>query len=75
MLAALASVSQAGKVIPAQKPVKDLAAAGLFELIEAKQVDVKLVNKNEASGNLLIENKSIRHSIFSCLKRLSASMC
>ena len=59
VLAAFATVSQAGKaVIPAQKPVKDLPAAGLFELMEAKQVDVKLVHKNEAAGNLLIENKS-----------------
>lgn len=58
MLTALASVSQAGKVIPAQKPVKDVPTVGLFELIEAEQVDVKLVHKNEASGNLLIENQS-----------------
>lgn len=57
-MAALTTVSQAGKVIPAQKPVKDVAAVGLFELMDAKQVDVKLVHKNEAAGNLLIENKT-----------------
>lgn len=57
VLAAFASVSDAGKpVIPAQKPVKDLAAVPLFEAMDAKQVDVKLVHKDETAGNLLVQN-------------------
>ena len=59
VLAALATVSQAGKpTIPAQKAVEGLPAMPLFETMDAKQVDVKLVHKDEASGNLLIENKT-----------------
>ena len=59
VLAALATVSQAGKpTIPAQKAVEGMPAMPLFETMDAKQVDVKLVHKDEASGNLLIENKT-----------------
>jgi hypothetical protein len=59
VLAAFATVSEAGKpAIPAQKPVKGLPAVGLFEIMAAKQVDVKLVHKNETAGNLFIESKS-----------------
>lgn len=59
VLAALTTVSEAGKpAIPAQKAVDGLAVEPLFEMIEADQVDVKLVQKNEAIGNLLVENKS-----------------
>jgi len=59
VLAALTTVSEAGKpTIPAQKAVESLPVVPLFEMIEAKQVDVKLVQKDEAVGNLLVENKS-----------------
>ena len=58
-LAALTTVSEAGKpAIPAQKEVEGLPAVPLFEMIDKEQVDVKLVQKNEAVGNLLVENKS-----------------
>lgn len=61
VLSALVSVSKAGKaVIPAQKPVKDSAIVPLFEAMEAKQLDVKLVHKDESSGNLFIENKTVQ---------------
>jgi hypothetical protein len=57
VLVGLAAVSQAGKpVIPAQKPVDDVVAVSLFEAMEARQLDVKLVHKDEASGNLFVEN-------------------
>ena len=59
VLASLAAVSEAGKpTIPAQKAVEGVPAVPLFEMMEAEQVDVKLVQKDEASGNLLVENKS-----------------
>lgn len=59
LLAVFSSVANAGKpVIPAQKPVADLAAIPLFEAIEAKQVDVRLLHKDESAGNLFVENKS-----------------
>jgi len=58
VLAALAAVSEAGKpAIPAQKPVDGLPVVKLFDVMQAEQVDVKLVQKDEASGNLFIENK------------------
>lgn len=58
VLAAFASVSQAGKpAIPAQKPVDGLPVVNLFDATQGEQVDVKLVQKDEASGNLFIENK------------------
>jgi hypothetical protein len=57
VLTALAAVSEAGKpAIPAQKPIKGLPAVKLFDAMQAEQVDVKLVQKDEASGNLFIEN-------------------
>lgn len=59
VLAALTTVSEAGKpAIPAQKAVEGLPVVPLFELIDEEQVDVKLVQKNEAVGNVLVENKS-----------------
>jgi hypothetical protein len=59
VLAAFAAVSQAGQpAIPAQKAVEGLPAVPLFELLAAEQVDAKLVHKDEASGNLFVENKS-----------------
>lgn len=59
VLAALTTVSEAGKpTIPAQKAVEGVPAVPLFEMMEAEQVDVKLIQKDEASGNLLVENKS-----------------
>lgn len=59
VLAAFTSVSHAGKpVIPAQKPVKDLAAVPLFDAMDAQQVDVKLVHKDESAGNLLVGNQT-----------------
>jgi hypothetical protein len=59
VLAAFAAVSQAGKpAIPAQKAVEGLPVVPLFELLKAEQVDAKLVQKDEASGNLFVENKS-----------------
>ncbi|MFT5326173.1 MAG: hypothetical protein ACI8P0_004048 [Planctomycetaceae bacterium] len=59
VLAALATISEAGKpAIPAQKAVEGLPVVPLFEMIKAEQVDVKLVQKDEAIGNLLVENKS-----------------
>lgn len=59
VLTAMTTVSEAGKpAIPAQKAVEGLPAVPLFEMIEAEQVDVILVQKNEAAGNLLVENKS-----------------
>lgn len=58
VLAAFAAVSQAGKpAIPAQKAVEGLPVVPLFELLKAEQVDAKLVHKDEASGNLFVENK------------------
>lgn len=58
MLAAFAAVSQAGKpAIPAQKAVEGLPVVRLFELLKAEQVDARLVHKDEASGNLFVENK------------------
>lgn len=59
VLAVFAGVSQAGKpAIPAQKAVEGLSVVALLEMIDEKQVDVTLVQKNEAAGNLLVENKS-----------------
>ena len=59
VLAASATVSEAGKpAIPAQKAVDDLPATLLFEAIEASQIDVKLVHKDESTGNLFVENKT-----------------
>jgi len=59
VLAAFATVSEAGKpAIPAQKAVEGLPVVPLFEVMKADQVDVKLVHKDEAVGNLLVENRS-----------------
>jgi len=45
-------------VIPAQKPVAELDPVPLFDGIDAGQLDVKLVHKDESSGNLFIDNKT-----------------
>lgn len=58
VLANLATSSEAGKpAIPAQKAIDGLPVVPLFELMEAEQVDAKLVHKDEASGNLFVDNK------------------
>ncbi|NQV25200.1 MAG: hypothetical protein HQ518_12620 [Rhodopirellula sp.] len=59
VLAAFSPVAEAGNpAIPAQKPLENLTAVPLFEAIAAGQVDVKLVHKDEAVGNIFIENNS-----------------
>ncbi len=59
LVTSLVTVSQAAKpAIPAQRVVDGLPAVPLFEIMEAKQVDVKLVQKDEAIGNLFVENTS-----------------
>ncbi len=59
VLVAFAAVSQAGRpVIPAQKAIEGVPVVPLFEMMEADQLDVKLVHKDEASGNVFVENKS-----------------
>ncbi len=58
VLAGLTTSSQAGKpAIPAQNAIDGLPVVPLFELLEAEQVDAKLVHKDEASGNLFVDNK------------------
>ena len=58
LLTGLATSSEAGKpAIPAQKAIDGLPVVPLFELLEAEQVEARLVHKDEASGNLFVDNK------------------
>lgn len=57
VLGGLISVAAAGQpAVPAQKPIDNLPAVPLFEAMDAEELDVKLVHKDESSGNLFVQN-------------------